>query len=134
MADLELRNSRRYPLAAPVAFWWPTSQGWVRAGLGTTRDISSDGVMVTASECPPVGVHIQLTVSFPQREGSGHAVKWHGEGVVVRVQSYEPMPPSERTSGFAASVQFNPEAPNGSEELGRDRRRRHGDVEGGADG
>jgi hypothetical protein len=79
-------------------------------------------------------VHIQLTVFFPQREGSGHAVKWHGEGVVVRVQSYESMPLSERARGFAASVQFNPEVPNGSEELGRDRRRRHGDVEGGADG
>jgi hypothetical protein len=134
MADLELRKSRRYPLVAPVAFWWPTSQGWFRAGLGTTRDICSDGVMVTARECPPVGVHIHLTVSFPRREGSGHAVKLHGEGVVVRVQSYESMPLSERTSGFAASVQFNPEVPNASEELGRDRRRRHGDVEGGADG
>ena len=106
MADLELRHARRYPLAAPVSFWWPTSQGWVRAGLGTTRDISSDGVMVTARECPPVGVHIQLTVLFPQREGSGPAVKLHGEGVVVRVQICESMPLSERTSGFAASVQF----------------------------
>ncbi len=107
MTDLELRHARRYPLAAPVTFWWPTSQGWVRAGLGTTRDISSDGVMVTARECPPVGVHIQLTVLFPRREASGHAVKLHGEGVVVRVQSYESMPLSERTSGFAASVQFH---------------------------
>ncbi len=106
MADLELRHARRYPLAAPVAFWWPTSQGWVRAGLGTTRDISSDGVMVTARECPPVGARIQLTVLFPRREASGHAVKLHGEGVVVRVQSYESMPLSEQASGFAASVQL----------------------------
>jgi len=79
-------------------------------------------------------VHIQLTVLFPQREGSGPAVKLHGEGVVVRVQSYESMSLSEPTSGFAASAQFYPEVPNGSEELGRDRRRRHGDVKGGADG
>ncbi len=134
MADLELRNSKRYPLAAPVTFWWPISQGWFRAGLGTTRDISSDGVMVTARECPPVGVHIHLTVLVPRREGSGHAVKLHGEGAVVRVRSYESMPPSERTSEFAASMQFYPEVPSGSEELGRDRRRRHGDVKGGADG
>ncbi len=134
MADLELRKSRRYPLATPVAFWWPTSQRWFRAGMGTTRDISSNGVMVTARECPPVGVHIHLTVLVPRREGSGHAVKLHGEGAVVRVRSYESMPPSERTSEFAASMQFYPEVPSGSEELGRDRRRRHGDVKGGADG
>ena len=106
MADLELRHATRYPLAAPVTFRWPTSQGWVRAGQGTTRDISSDGVMVAAGACPPVGVHIQLTVFLPRREASGHAVKLHGEGIVVRVQSCESMPLSERTSGFAASVQF----------------------------
>jgi hypothetical protein len=51
-------------------------------------------------------VHIQLTVLFPRRKASGHAVKLHGEGVVVRVQTDESMPLSERTSGFAASVQF----------------------------
>jgi len=134
MTDLELRHAKRYPLAAPVTFWWPISQSWFRAGLGTTRDISSDGVMITARECPPVGEHIHLTVLLPQPEEGGHAAKLHGEGVVVRVQSYESMPLSERTSGFAASVQFYPEVPNGSEDLGRDRRRRHGDVEGGADG
>ncbi len=134
MTDLELRHAKRYPLAAPVTFWWPILQGWFQAGLGTTRDISSDGVMITARECPPVGEHIHLTVLLPRREESGHEAKLHGEGVVVRVQSYESMPLSEPTSGFAASAQFYLEVPNGSEELGRDRRRRHSDVEVGADG
>lgn len=76
-------------------------------------------MMVMTSECPPVGVAIQLTVLLPRRRGRGQTLELHGEGVVVRVQGQGAGSKSSagRPNGFVASVQFYPELPESSEHL-----------------
>jgi len=71
-----------------------------------TLDISSSGVMVIASRCPPKGARIQATILVASHNGSDRPLELHGEGIVVRVE------PRGRAGegGFAAEVQFYPEA------------------------
>lgn len=112
---LLMQRAKRFECAAPVAFWWPLAQGAVQSGMGVTQNIGNSGVMIAANECPPAGVHIQMTVFLPRFEGSGYAMKLHGEGVVTRVES-ETLDSDERPIGFAASVQFYPEPMDASEQ------------------
>jgi hypothetical protein len=110
MTDLELRHAKRYQLAVPVKFWWPSPTGSVQSSKGITQNISSDGILVATSECPPTGVHVQMTVFLPRHPGSGHTPELHGEGVVLRVEPHGSRGTEASASGFAASVQFYPEA------------------------
>ena len=109
MTDLASRNAKRYPVAVPVDFWWPSADGEVQSSQGMTRDVSISGVMVATIECPPVGVRIQMTVHLPGSAGRGHGLELHGEGVVVRVQDRVPSRPNDLTHEFAAWVQFHSE-------------------------
>ncbi len=115
--DLELRHSKRYQLAAPVNFWWLSPDGSIRASQGMTRDISSSGVLVVTSDCPPSGTRIQMTVLLPRRDGSGHGMELHGEGTVIRLEESANPRQQKRRSEFAASVHFYPEIPDDSEHL-----------------
>ena len=112
---LLMQRAKRFECAAPVAFWWPLAQEAVQSGMGVTQNIGNSGVLIVTDECPPTGVHIQMTVYLPQIEGSGYAMKLHGEGIVVRVES-ETSDSNERPTGFAASVQFYPEPLDASEQ------------------
>jgi hypothetical protein len=58
------RHAMRFPLAAPVAFWWSDENGIRRNGEGSCRDISENGVFVFSPVCPSVGSSIKLTVSI----------------------------------------------------------------------
>jgi PilZ domain len=120
MVVLELRREKRFEVAAPVDFWWPTQRGSVRTSHGITRDIGNSGVLVTAEECPPVGTHIQMTIRVPKQRSSGRPLELHGEGTVVRAEEIG-LTPRRGLKCFAASVQLYPEMPSGSEQPSRTR-------------
>lgn len=119
LADLHLRRARRYEVSAPVSYWWAASKGPIHSSAGETLNISDSGVLVAASECPPMGASIQMTVLLPRLRDKGFGMKLHGEGMVVRVENGD-TPLSAPAKAFAASVQFYPETSDQPEKLKRD--------------
>jgi PilZ domain len=89
---MELRQHKRYRLAALVNFEWESNGGTIHHGEGQTRDISPAGVFVIAMHPLSVGTAVRLEVDLPglRAEISGPRLKTHAH--VIR---------SERT-GFAA--------------------------------
>jgi hypothetical protein len=118
MMALTKQRTKRFEYAAPATFWWSPAEGFLHSSNGVTRNIGSNGVLIETGECPPAGVHIQVTVYLPRVEGSGYAMKLHGEGLVVRVEGGL-MGSDEQPTAFAASVQFYPEQLDGSEQPGK---------------
>lgn len=116
MTALQLQRARRFELSAPATFWWMAGEGSLRSSIGVTKDISNSGVLIAASECPPVGAAIQVAVLLPRSEGRGYGMKLQGEGVVVRVDDTRSANFAERPFVFAASVQFYPEQLEASEQ------------------
>jgi hypothetical protein len=104
MTDFVVRRAKRQPLVAVVDFWWLNPNGTVEGSHGVTHDVSSSGVLIEASECPPIGSHIQLTILIKRMSNSQGLLELHGEGTVVRI--------ARKSSAFAASVQFYSERPN----------------------
>ena len=108
---IELRKAKRYQLSAPARFEWALHEGEPQSGKGVTRDINPSGVYVLADDLPPVGALVQLEIRLPKLDAPGFGMSLAGEGVVLRVE-----PPGSRGAdisqgGFAASVQFYPDAP-----------------------
>ena len=99
-APMDLRKAKRYPLSAPVSFWWERADGILQEGRGTTLDISSLGVFIVAALSPPSGVHLEVEVSLPAASGAPKSVQLHGEGKVAHVGR------RGSESGFAAEVVF----------------------------
>jgi hypothetical protein len=120
MPDLEKRYTRRYKLSNPVDFWWLAPSGSVQAGHGMTLDISSGGVMIVARKCPPKGVRIQTTIRIAQHNESDRPLELHGEGIVIRIAPGKATRPSQRPSGFAATMHFYTELSNVSSESNKE--------------
>jgi hypothetical protein len=97
---MDLRKAKRYPLRAPVSFWWERADGILQEGRGATLDISSLGVFIVAALSPPPGVHLELDVYLPSLSGAPKSVQLHGEGKVMRASR------KGSESGFAAEVVF----------------------------
>lgn len=95
---MNLRKAKRYPVSAPVSFWWERADGILQEGRGTTLDISSLGVFIVAALSPPAGVHLEVEVSLPSASGAPKSVQLYGEGKVVRTGRKGSEP------GFAAAV------------------------------
>ena len=101
---VELRRISRYRLAAPAFFCWCTREQVSANSKGITRDVSTAGVFVAASLCPPVGARVQLDILLPRINGPAVGVRLHGEGTVLRVERV-----NSKTTGFAAALHFYPE-------------------------
>jgi hypothetical protein len=77
------RATLRFPLQAPVAFWWTDENGNRQQGKGSSRDISELGAFVFSAACPPVGSTVELKIpleELPETTGIDLA------GCVVRVE------------------------------------------------
>lgn len=107
---IELRKASRYRLNAPICFFWAPPNGPVRSGQGFTRDINTSGVYVLANLSPPVGSLVQVDIPLPKLANDGLGMHLMGEGVVVRIEPRNANDESLVQGGFAASVQFYPEA------------------------
>lgn len=97
----ETRKGIRFPLEAPVVFWWVDS-GITKRGEGRTRDISERGAFVLASTCPPRGTQTGFKIFLPALPGSEQKTTLEAEGQVLRVeQAQEP----KELEGFAILAQ-----------------------------
>ncbi len=103
-AQMDMRKAKRYPLSAPVSFWWERADRTLQEGEGTTLDISILGVFVVTTLVPPAGVHLEVEVYLPSSSGAPKTVQLHGEGKVMRAGR------KASESGFAAQVLFQTES------------------------
>jgi hypothetical protein len=107
---IELRKAKRYQLSAPARFMWAPQDRKPQSGQGVTRDINASGVYVLTDELPAVGALVQLDILLPKLENPGFGMSLAGEGVVLRVEPRGAQGAGTSKAGFAASVQFYPEA------------------------
>lgn len=101
-AAMERRISLRYPLRAAAVFAWDDEFGQHRERRGHTRDVGRKGAFIFASECPPNGSLVALSVFLPASKGETSTLRIEAQGCVVRAESAgeaEPRP------GFAVSHQ-----------------------------
>lgn len=92
------RMTLRFPVQAPVRFWWTDGNGKSRQGEGRSRDISEHGAFVFAPICPPVGARVLLKIVLEGiPEGVGPLpIEVNGE-----VRRVEQSPIESATGGFA---------------------------------
>lgn len=107
---LELRRAKRYQLNAPAVFLWARQDGKPQSGQGVTRDINTSGVYVVTDASPPVGARVQMEIVLPKLADAGPGMHLTGEGVVLRCELDSTKGAASVGRGFAASVQFYPDA------------------------
>ena len=109
-SPIELRKAKRYRLSAPALFVWAPQDGNPQSGQGVTRDINTFGVYVLTDALPPVGALVQMEVLLPKLTdpGVGMPLAWRRRSPSRRAHDSRGTKTSE--AGFAASVQFYPEA------------------------
>jgi hypothetical protein len=95
------RKSMRYPVEAQVYFSWSDAEGKHCYGEGTSRDISETGTFVLASICPPLGVSVELRISFIALPNPARILHMNAGGEVLRV---EPTTSGDGLTGFAVST------------------------------
>jgi hypothetical protein len=87
----------RYPVKAPVSFWWKDESGDQRQGEGTSRDVSETGTFVFAPGCPPVGADVALRIFLVALPGATRVLRMEVDGRVLRVEQAT----AAGSSGFA---------------------------------
>ena len=80
------RKSIRFPLQAPVIFWWTNEFGADQRAEGHSRDISETGTFVFAAVCPPLGAVVGLKLDLRALPSAKGAAVIEYEGHVVRVE------------------------------------------------
>jgi PilZ domain len=92
------RKSMRYPVEAPVLFWWKDENGSERRGEGTSRDVSETGTFVFTPGCPQAGANVALRIFVVAPLDATRVLNLAFEGRVLRV---EQTTPGGGKSGFA---------------------------------
>jgi len=88
----------RYPLEAPVLFWWRDEIGNSHQGEGTSRDVSETGTYVFADSCPPAGANVALKILLVAPLDATKVLNFEFKGLVLRV---EQAAPGRAKGGFA---------------------------------
>ena len=96
-AGLTRRKSIRFPVQAPVIFWWTNEFGKRQQAEGHSRDISEGGAFVLAAHCPPLGAIVELRMDLQALPNAKGACLIEYEGQVVRVER----PNGNKGNGFA---------------------------------
>ena len=97
---LERRGSARYALCLPVIFHWD-DEGRQRASRGGfTRDVSTAGVFIVASDGPPTSTQVSMEIVLPSFNSAG-TVTLECIGTVLRSEATQ-----EANVGFAVSGSF----------------------------
>ena len=94
------RRAIRFPLEAPIEFWW-TDTGVEKRSEGRTHDISETGAFVLARTCPPSGIQIGFKVFLPVLPGAEPKARVEALGQVLRVEQASG---HEGRDGFAIST------------------------------
>jgi hypothetical protein len=80
------RKTIRFPLQAPVVFWWTDENGNHQQSEGRSRDISESGTFVHAGSCPPLGASVELRISLEPAAGATETLPIEFDGHVLRVE------------------------------------------------
>jgi hypothetical protein len=96
------RKGDRYIIATKVWFNWQTEEGRWREGVGTTRDISGNGLFVLTEILPKVGTLIVVMVEMPALKMFPKPITFRGSGKIVRIEHEV-----GGLCGFAAAVTFD---------------------------
>lgn len=80
------RKTIRFPLQAPVVFWWRDENGNHQQGEGYSRDISESGAFVHGVSCPPLGASVGIKISLEAAAGATEMVPIEFHGHVLRVE------------------------------------------------
>jgi hypothetical protein len=76
----------RFPMDAPVLFWWKDTIGKRQQGEGRTYDVSELGAFVLASLCPPPGAQVSVKISIGAVPDVARSWRMQVEGRVLRVE------------------------------------------------
>ena len=80
------RKTIRFPLPAPVVFWWTDENGNHQQSEGRSRDISESGTFVLAAVCPPLGASVGLRISLEAVPDATKILPIEFDGHVLRVE------------------------------------------------
>jgi hypothetical protein len=75
----------RFPLEAPVTFWWNDIFGTRREGQGRSRDISESGAFILTKTCPPVGTRLGLKILLEEAAETTRAIRVEIDGHILRI-------------------------------------------------
>jgi c-di-GMP-binding flagellar brake protein YcgR len=81
---MERRAHRRYSIAAEVEFRIKGRRTAVQKGKGQTIDISSNGVLFESRTPLPIGLKVELSISWPSPETLPKRLEFYAEGHTVR--------------------------------------------------
>jgi hypothetical protein len=79
------RKTMRFPLEAPVAFWWLDTAGTRHEASGTSHDISESGAYILAGVLPPLGARIGIRVLLEEVPDEALVIRVLIEGHVLRI-------------------------------------------------
>ena len=94
----ERRSDRRYDLSLNVRWKLIRRRRVLEAGIGTTVDLSSGGILFEADRQLPTGLNVELSISWPvllhnvaplQLVVAGRVVRVSGRQVGVRMDQHE---------------------------------------------
>ena len=86
----------RYDLQLPVVYGWTDEKGVDHQAGGFTRDVSTQGLYVIASQLPPNGANLWLQATLPPLEHAADVIPLRAMGHVQRVEN----------KGFALTSDF----------------------------
>lgn len=78
------RNNRRYELRLPLHYRFTEKGSMPRTGMGTTCDMSTNGLSFRTRKPLPVGTHIEIVVDWPPRYGDLYPIDLVMTGFIVR--------------------------------------------------
>lgn len=93
-----VRKAIRFPLQAPVVFWWADENGNHQQGEGRSRDISENGTFVLAAAYPPLGASVGLRIFLEAVPGATETLPIELDGHVLRVEHADA---GNENTGFA---------------------------------
>lgn len=112
---MELRHANRYRSTSTTFYRWASPEGQPQNGEGLTLDISTRGVFVLATTCPPPGTQVEIEVWLPKLKDTSPEIRIQGKGQVLRVEH------DVTRAGFAAAVRFQVEGSAEAELSGQKR-------------
>ncbi len=92
------RYDRRYEIALEVRWKLVRRRKVLEAGVGSTVDLSSGGILFDAGRTLPVGLSVELSISWPallhnvapmQLAVSGRIVRTHGSRIAISMSQHE---------------------------------------------
>jgi hypothetical protein len=94
------RGGLRYALHARVVFGWQDASGNRKESRGHTRDVAQKGTYIVATDCPPKGAVVSLSIFLPINAGDKRILRMDADGSVMRAERPAGQP---FLNGFAVS-------------------------------